>query len=329
MRGFCNENRIRLSRWILGLSLVALPSLNTGAQRSERYATSNDQVWSTLVDALADSGLSARVIDKNTGIIWLSRRSFARPYESANPLVRQLTTKQKIGFLDRYSNLVLTDNSSIRVKELTDHTVEVTCAFRFATWPTWGKHWEALETTGALEKALFEEIRKRLLLLGSNDNIQSPGSLPADKKTSEVTGALASRSDTDQKLDHQSSGKTVPAKKTPDRDFPEKSPAPLDSNGVKRDTACLGVAYEGNVHEPHDGVPIAAVESRSPAEDAGLQPGDYITALGGRYFVKADELIAEMRRYFPGAQVALRYRRFRTIYDTTVVLRKCTNSEQH
>jgi hypothetical protein len=70
----------------------------------------------------------------------------------------------------------------------------------------------------------------------------------------------------------------------------------------------------------HDGVRIDRIASNGPAEQVGLQIGDYILALGGVYLFTVEELTNNIHRYKPGAQVSLRYRSRSTIYDTFVVM---------
>jgi S1-C subfamily serine protease len=67
-------------------------------------------------------------------------------------------------------------------------------------------------------------------------------------------------------------------------------------------------------------VRIDRIASNGPAEQVGLQIGDYILALGGVYLFTVEELTNNIHRYKPGAQVSLRYRSRSTIYDTFVVM---------
>jgi S1-C subfamily serine protease len=57
-----------------------------------------------------------------------------------------------------------------------------------------------------------------------------------------------------------------------------------------------------------------------PADQGGLEVGDYILAFDGHYFFTVADLNAEIRNHVPGSRVPLRYRRYTTIYDTYVVM---------
>jgi predicted metalloprotease with PDZ domain len=48
--------------------------------------------------------------------------------------------------------------------------------------------------------------------------------------------------------------------------------------------------------------------------------GDVVLALNGVYVTRVEELTDTMHRYKPGTKVSLRYRRYKTIYDTFVVI---------
>ncbi|SNR65073.1 putative serine protease PepD [Haloechinothrix alba] len=56
---------------------------------------------------------------------------------------------------------------------------------------------------------------------------------------------------------------------------------------------------------PDGGVQIREVQSGTPAEEAGLEPGDVITEIGDRRTGDADTLIAEIRTRTPGETVTL------------------------
>jgi putative serine protease PepD len=57
-----------------------------------------------------------------------------------------------------------------------------------------------------------------------------------------------------------------------------------------------------------------------PADDAGIQPGDYIVAIDNHYIFTVEDLADEVRQLTPGSKVNIRYRRYSTIYDTYIVM---------
>ena len=69
----------------------------------------------------------------------------------------------------------------------------------------------------------------------------------------------------------------------------------------------IGVSIDPGYTGP--GARIAAVTSGGPAEDAGLQPGDVVTAIGDDRISNAEELIVKIRANQPGDRITLSYLR--------------------
>jgi hypothetical protein len=80
--------------------------------------------------------------------------------------------------------------------------------------------------------------------------------------------------------------------------------------------ATIGVSTEGNPNLRRDGITLAGVTLGGPAGQAGLRTGDVILAIDDRYLFTAEELNNEIHHHKPGTRVAVRYRRYSTIYDT-------------
>ncbi len=75
---------------------------------------------------------------------------------------------------------------------------------------------------------------------------------------------------------------------------------------------------------PHDGVPISSVMANSPAADAGLQEGDFVTAVNDHYVTTANDLTSELLKYPAGSEVTIRYRHSSMILDMTIILTACS-----
>jgi membrane-associated protease RseP (regulator of RpoE activity) len=78
---------------------------------------------------------------------------------------------------------------------------------------------------------------------------------------------------------------------------------PGTSNG-----AFLGVSTQAPSNG-QQGVPIAAVQTGSPADQAGLKAGDLITAVGGNSVTDPSQLSQDIRSHQPGDQVTITYTR--------------------
>jgi len=70
----------------------------------------------------------------------------------------------------------------------------------------------------------------------------------------------------------------------------------------------------------HDGIRVDHITQSGPADDVGVEVGDYILAVGGVYLFTSQQLMDSVHRYEPGTRVALRFRRRSTIYDTFIVM---------
>jgi S1-C subfamily serine protease len=58
---------------------------------------------------------------------------------------------------------------------------------------------------------------------------------------------------------------------------------------------------------PGGGVLVYALAPQGPAAQAGIRPGDVLTAIGGRKFVSVEGLFAALRQHDPGERVAISY----------------------
>jgi PDZ domain len=93
-----------------------------------------------------------------------------------------------------------------------------------------------------------------------------------------------------------------------------------DASMVQSNDVSIGAWSDEKPRVEHDGVKIDRLAPNGPADEAGVQVGDYILALGGIYVFTVEELAQNIRRYPPGAKVSLRYRRRSIIYDTFVLM---------
>lgn len=84
--------------------------------------------------------------------------------------------------------------------------------------------------------------------------------------------------------------------------------------------ATIGVFCDGNPDIRHDGVPLTALAPGGPADQAGIKAGDVILAINDRYLFTIGQMKEEISHHEPGAKISVRYRRFSTIYDATVIV---------
>jgi hypothetical protein len=86
------------------------------------------------------------------------------------------------------------------------------------------------------------------------------------------------------------------------------------------DEGSIGAWSDEKPRIKHDGVKIDRLRPNGPADEVGVQVGDYILALGGLYVFTVEELAENVHRCRLGDRVSLRYRRRSTIYDTFIVM---------
>lgn len=84
--------------------------------------------------------------------------------------------------------------------------------------------------------------------------------------------------------------------------------------------ASIGIFCEGNPDVRHDGVTLTALTPGGPADQAGIKPGDVILAISDHYLFTIAELKEEISHHQPGTKISVRYRRYSTIYDASVVV---------
>jgi hypothetical protein len=84
--------------------------------------------------------------------------------------------------------------------------------------------------------------------------------------------------------------------------------------------ASIGTFSEGNSEVRHDGVTLTALTPGGPAEQAGIKAGDVILAINDHYLFTIGELKEEITRHQPGTKIAIRYRRYSTIYEASVTV---------
>jgi membrane-associated protease RseP (regulator of RpoE activity) len=82
----------------------------------------------------------------------------------------------------------------------------------------------------------------------------------------------------------------------------------------------IGIFCEGNPDVRHDGVTLTALTPGGPAEQAGIKAGDVILAINDHYLFTIGGLKEEISHHEPGTKIAVRYRRYSTIYDASLVV---------
>jgi hypothetical protein len=114
----------------------------------------------------------------------------------------------------------------------------------------------------------------------------------------------------------------------PPKDAPEIHPIAQTSSKPSSVTASplifgqasIGIFCEGNPDVRHDGVTLTALTPSGPADQAGIKAGDVILAINDHYLFTIGELKEEISHHEPGTKIAVRYRRYSTIYDASLVV---------
>src|ERR1017187_2832824 len=82
----------------------------------------------------------------------------------------------------------------------------------------------------------------------------------------------------------------------------------------------IGASSDGNPTIRRDGITISLVVAGGPADQAGIMTGDVVLEIDGRYLYTGQEMSGEILRHKPGTKITVRYRRYRTIYEASVIM---------
>jgi hypothetical protein len=82
----------------------------------------------------------------------------------------------------------------------------------------------------------------------------------------------------------------------------------------------IGISFTGIPTVRHNGLEVSGVRSKGPAEGIGVQVGDVILAIDGRFVYTIEEFRTLLTTHDRRAPVALRYRRDRLTYENSVSL---------
>jgi hypothetical protein len=82
----------------------------------------------------------------------------------------------------------------------------------------------------------------------------------------------------------------------------------------------IGVWFTGNPTVRHDGLEVAGVQPKGPADNIDIKQGDVILAIDGHFLFTIDELRAELLRHAVGRPLAIRYRHGRLTTENYLIL---------
>jgi S1-C subfamily serine protease len=95
---------------------------------------------------------------------------------------------------------------------------------------------------------------------------------------------------------------------------PEASPPQPTAHGP------IGASSDGNPRVRHDGVALSEVDTGGPADQGGIKVGDVILAIDDHYLFTIEELNNAIGRSKPSSTIKIRYRRYSTTYETSLIV---------
>ncbi len=96
------------------------------------------------------------------------------------------------------------------------------------------------------------------------------------------------------------------------------TPPSSEQSGQPEDL--IGIWFTGNSTVRHDGVEIAGVQPKGPADNIDIKAGDIILAIDGHFLVTIEELRAELLKHTIGKPLAIRYRHGRLTSENYLIL---------
>lgn len=82
----------------------------------------------------------------------------------------------------------------------------------------------------------------------------------------------------------------------------------------------IGASSDDNPTTRHDGITLSRVVAGGPADQAGMRDGDVVLAIDDHYLYTGQEMNEVILRHKPGTRITVRYRRYGTIYEASVVM---------
>jgi hypothetical protein len=82
----------------------------------------------------------------------------------------------------------------------------------------------------------------------------------------------------------------------------------------------IGAYSDDNPRIRHDGITLSRVVAGGPADKAGIMVNDVVLSIGGRYLYTGQEMNDEILKHSPGTVVSVRYRRYKSTYEASVVM---------
>jgi len=101
------------------------------------------------------------------------------------------------------------------------------------------------------------------------------------------------------------------------------TPEPPPSSITPRDNAeegSIGAWSNEKARIRRDGVIMSSISPAGPADQVGVQQGDFVLAIDDHYVFTVEELSALIRLYKAGQKVRIRYRHDAMIYDTDLIM---------
>lgn len=104
-------------------------------------------------------------------------------------------------------------------------------------------------------------------------------------------------------------------------DAPGLQPSIASNNSLQMSgDGYLGAMAEGNRRVRRDGVTLSGVIRDSPADSAGIRPGDVIEKVEDTYIYSIEQLMQEIARHPPGSRIEIQYRRGMMSFYTYAIL---------
>lgn len=140
--------------------LTLLPAAMWAAPASRSFDYPREAVWKAMLQSLTDANIHPESAEASTcSVFFKTESAWSATWGGANDAVALMTTKA-VRNASSWQGFVV--SGTLSCNALTESKTEVRATFTFAGYNSWMGNWQALSSSGYLERSLFERVDRSL-----------------------------------------------------------------------------------------------------------------------------------------------------------------------